>query len=119
MADAAILNVVLFLPLAGIALLVAVPAPRGVPGTLHYRRFPLDEPFREIAMGREGDALVGLLPTQPPAGKLEYFATLGTGLGTVRIPDGEPIVMRFKGDVPAGVTLETTGPSESTVNEPL
>jgi hypothetical protein len=89
----------------GEPLMVVVPAPNGVPGTLHYRRFPLDEPFREIAMGREGDALVGLLPTQPPAGKLEYFVTLGTGGGTVRIPDGEPIVMRFKGDVPAGVLI--------------
>ena len=91
--------------ITGEPLMVALPAPHGVPGTLHYRRFPLDEPFREIAMGREGDALVGLLPTQPPAGKLEYFVTLDTSGGAARIPDGEPIVMRFKGDVPAGVLI--------------
>jgi hypothetical protein len=85
----------------GEPLMVAVMAPQGVLGALHYRRFPLDEPFREIAMGREGDSLVGLLPTQPPAGKLEYFVTLATDGHTIRLPDGEPIVMRFKGDVPA------------------
>ena len=89
----------------GEPLMVAVKAPPGVQGTLHYRRFPLDEPFREIAMGREGDALVGLLPTQLPAGKLEYFVSLDTGGGTARIPDGEPVVMRFKGDVPALVLI--------------
>ncbi len=89
----------------GEPLMVAVPAPRGVPGTLRYRRFPLDEPFREIPMNRDGETLVGLLPTQPPAGKLEYYVTLGAGGGSVRVPGGEPVVMRFKGDVPAGVLV--------------
>ncbi len=90
---------------AGEPLMVAVKAPEGVSGTLGYRRFPIDEPFREIAMGREGEVLVGLLPTQPPAGKLEYYVMLGAPGGAVRIPDGDPIVMRFKGDVPAGILV--------------
>ena len=53
--------------------MVAVPAPDGVTGAVHYRRYPTGEPFREVAMSREGATLVGLLPTQPPAGKLEYY----------------------------------------------
>ena len=45
--------------------------------------------------------LVALLPSQPPAGKLEYSVVLSSPAGPVRVPEGEPLVMRFKGDVPA------------------
>jgi hypothetical protein len=90
---------------SGEPFMVVMPAPDGVTGSVHYRRYPLDEPFREIAMNRDGGTLVGLLPTQPPAGKLEYYVTLGAGGSSVRVPDGPPVVMRFKGDVPAGVLI--------------
>jgi hypothetical protein len=90
---------------SGEPLLVAVPAPDGVVGTVHYRHFPLDEPFQEIAMTRAGDALAGLLPSQAPAGKLEYFVILRAGSGPIRVPDGEPVVMRFKGEVPLGALV--------------
>lgn len=90
---------------SGEPFLVALPAPPGVTGAVHYRRFPTGEAFREVAMSREGRTLVALLPTQPPAGKLEYYVVLATPAGPVRVPDGEPIVMRFKGDVPALVLI--------------
>jgi hypothetical protein len=90
---------------SGEPFLVAVPAPPGVEGAVHYRRYPTAEPFREAPMSREGGTLVALLPTQPPAGKLEYYVRLATPAGPVRMPEGEPIVMRFKGDVPALVLI--------------
>lgn len=90
---------------SGEPFMVALPAPQGVTGAVSYRRYPTSEPFREVAMSREGGTLVALLPTQPPAGKLEYFVTLATPAGAVRVPEGEPIVMRFKGDVPALVLI--------------
>jgi len=90
---------------SGEPFMVAVSAPAGVTGVVRYRRYPTAEPFREVAMRREGEALVGLLPTQPPAGKLEYAVTLTTPAGPVRIPEGEPVVMRFKGEVPALVLI--------------
>jgi hypothetical protein len=87
---------------SGEPFLVDVPAPLGVSGRVRYRRFPTSEPFREIEMGREGATLAALLPTQPPAGKLEYQLTLrAAGIETSLPPEG-PVVMRFKGDVPAG-----------------
>lgn len=91
--------------LSGEPFMVTLAAPEGVTGAVHYRRYPLDEPFREVAMSREGGTLVALLPTQPPAGKLEYYVTLAAPTGPVRVPEGEPIVMRFKGDVPALVLI--------------
>jgi hypothetical protein len=90
---------------SGEPFLVAVPAPPGVTGAVRYRRYPTGEPFRELPLTREGESLAGLLPTEPPAGKLEYYLTLAAPAGAVRIPEGEPVVMRFKGDVPALVLI--------------
>jgi hypothetical protein len=90
---------------SGEPFMVTLPTPEGVTGVVHYRRYPTTEPFRDVPMSREGGSLVGLLPTQPPAGKLEYFVTLAAPGGPVRVPEGDPIVMRFKGDVPAGVLV--------------
>jgi hypothetical protein len=86
---------------SGQPFMVAIPAPAGVAGVVRWRRYPTNEPFRDRPMSREGEDLVALLPSQPPAGKLEYSAVLSTPAGPVRVPEGEPIVMRFKGDVPA------------------
>lgn len=86
---------------SGAPLLVSIPAPAGVTGVAHYRRYPLAEPYEAVPMTRDGESLDALLPSQPPAGKLEYYAVVGA----VRIPEGDPIVMRFKGDVPAGVLI--------------
>ena len=53
-------------------------------------------------MERRGDRLSGLLPNQPPAGKLEYSVELISGTGRLMIPEnGVSVVTRFKGDVPA------------------
>ena len=90
---------------SGEPFMVVMPAPDGVTGSVRYRRYPLAEPFREVALSRQGGTLVGLLPTQPPAGKLEYYVTLAPPGGVVRVPEGEPVVMRFKGDVPALVLI--------------
>lgn len=90
---------------SGQPFMVAVPAPPGVTGAVHYRRYPTGEPFQGVAMSREAGTLVALLPSQPPAGKLEYSVVLATPDGPVRVPEGEPIVMRFKGDVPALVLI--------------
>jgi hypothetical protein len=90
---------------SGEPFMVALPAPAGVTGAVRYRRYPTGEPFREVVMTREGGTLVALLPTQPPAGKLEYYVVIAAPSGPVRVPEGEPIVMRFKGDVPALVLV--------------
>lgn len=90
---------------SGEPLLVTVPAPAGVEGVVRYRRYPTSEPLAVLPLRRESGALVALLPTQPPAGKLEYLVDLSGKRGTVRLPPGPPVVMRFKGDVPAEVLV--------------
>ncbi len=86
---------------SGEPFLVTLRAPAGVTGVVRYRRYPGSEPFLGLPMQRDGEALVALLPSQPPAGKLEYAVTLRDSAGEVHIPTGEPVVMRFKGEVPA------------------
>lgn len=90
---------------SGDPFLVSVAAPEGVRGRVRYRRFPTSEPFDEVEMRREGASLVALLPTQPPAGKLEYALSLAAAGSETLVPPDGPVVMRFKGDVPAGVLV--------------
>jgi hypothetical protein len=58
-------------------------------------------------MTAEGDLLVGLLPAQPPAGKLEYYVQIQAADGSTRVPSDQAdnVIIRFKGPVPAGVLL--------------
>jgi hypothetical protein len=91
--------------LSGQPFMVAIPAPPGVSGVVQYRRYPTSEPFQDVPMSRQGEDLVALVPSQPPAAKLEYSVVLSTPSGPVRVPEGEPIVMRFKGDVPPLVLI--------------
>lgn len=90
---------------SGEPFLVSVSAPEGVSGVVRWRRFPTGEPFAAAPMRREGGALVALLPSQPPAGKLEYEVVLADGGREVRLPADEPVLMRFKGEVPAGALV--------------
>lgn len=85
---------------------VTVPAPEGVAGDLVYRRYPTDDDFTRVPLVRRGEELVGTLPAQPPAGKLEYHLELMTVVGPIVAPDtGENAVIRFKGEVPAWVLI--------------
>jgi hypothetical protein len=90
---------------------LAVSDPPALTGTLRYRRYRTDDPFTEVEMSKEtvddDSALVGLLPAQPSAGKLEYSIELARGAAGVRIPESadEMIVIRFKDHVPIAVLL--------------
>jgi hypothetical protein len=92
--------------ISGEPLRVEIGAPQQVlMGTLRWRRFPTGEPFDGISMLREDDHLVALLPTQPPAGKVEYYLVLAGRSGLVRVPEEQPVVLRFKGRVPLFVLV--------------
>jgi hypothetical protein len=84
--------------------------PRGtgeIDGRLFFKRYPTSDSFVEVPMAVEDDKLVGLLPAQPPAGKLEYYVQIDGPDGSKRIPAdaAENVIIRFKGAVPAGVLV--------------
>ncbi len=76
-----------------------------IAGTLHYKRYQVDEPFYHQDMLQEGDSLYEFLPHQPPAGKLEYYVTLNLPDSTVYLPGQETVVIRYTGAVPLGILI--------------
>jgi hypothetical protein len=77
----------------------------GVSGKVVWRRYPTDDPWQEIALAPVEGMLEATLPRQGMAGKLEYWVELSHGDQTLRRPESEAAVARFKGDVPLGVLL--------------
>jgi hypothetical protein len=86
---------------------VAIDSVAGVEaGFLEWRRYPVNEPWRSMAMTRGGDGrFTASIPHQPPAGKVEYRLVLETVDGMTTIPADEPVVARFRAAVPAWVLI--------------
>jgi hypothetical protein len=74
-------------------------------GVLYYKKYPVHEPWTEILMIRDKASLVAYLPHQPPAGKLEYRLVLTQHREEIRVPERNPVIIRFRGDVPAPVII--------------
>ncbi|HSM12615.1 MAG TPA: hypothetical protein VLA66_00975 [Thermoanaerobaculia bacterium] len=83
---------------------VRVAAGSEVSGEILWRRYPTREAWASVPMRREGAELVGELPSQPAAGKLEYRVVLSAAGDRAEIPP-EPAVTRFRGAVPAPILL--------------
>ncbi|MGK9369262.1 hypothetical protein ACSSWA_10185 [Melioribacter sp. Ez-97] len=76
----------------------------GITGTLFWRRYKFDKDYNKVEMA--GDSiLTAFLPKQPPAGKLEYYIALHNKNESIYLPPDKTVVIRFKGDVPAGVLI--------------
>jgi len=76
-----------------------------ITGKLEYRKYPTRDNWKTVEMNRNRDQLVGVLPHLPPAGKYEYKITLEKDGKTYPLNEGRPVVIRFKGAVPAGVLI--------------
>lgn len=73
-------------------------------GLIIYKRHKTADPLDTIRMKRQGRELVGYLPNQPPAGKLEYTVVLLKDDKAYRLNE-VPVIIRFKGSVPAYVLI--------------
>lgn len=87
---------------ARIEIPIAEPSFKGV---LYYKRYPMQEPWTEKRMTRDKASLVAYLPHQPPAGKLEYRLVFIENGKEIRVPEKNPVIIRFRGDVPAPVII--------------
>jgi len=76
-----------------------------ITGEIHYRKYPTDNKWKIIPMERQNDVLSGSLPNLPPAGKYEYKIILKKGGHSFPLNNGESVIIRFKGDVPAGILV--------------
>lgn len=89
---------------AEISLEIADPAVNGI---IEYRRFKSHDTLSQANMTRQGDKLVFYMPKQPAAGKMEYKIRLSSGNDEVVLDakENKPVVMRFKGPVPAYILI--------------
>jgi hypothetical protein len=76
-----------------------------ISGELLYRRYPTHEEWQKATLVRAKDKLAAYLPYQPPAGKLEYYLLFRQEGKVIRMPAGEQVIIRFRGDVPAGIII--------------
>jgi hypothetical protein len=75
-----------------------------IKGSVAYRRYPTKDEWRVLEMKNEKGILKTYIPTQPPAGKIEYQVQLKEGNMEVTIPP-KPVIMRFRGKVPYFVLI--------------
>ncbi len=76
-----------------------------ITGYIKYRRYKSHDPWTVTPMRREGDRLVAALPKQPPAGKVMYYVYLKRDVQEVSLTGQEPVILRYKGSVPAAVLI--------------
>lgn len=80
-----------------------------VKAKIYYKRYKSDEDYQTADFiyradpGKEG--LYAQIPPQPPAGKLQYYIELTDSNGTLTYYKNDPIVIRYKGGVPAAVLI--------------
>lgn len=91
--------------------------PEGSSMVLHWREHPSNDAYTEtigthgaVRNPHSGDSLRGLvamLPAQPAAGKLDYYVEVVEADSTAvhRVPEEQPVVIRFKGDVAASLLI--------------
>ena len=72
---------------------------------LVYRHYPTRAEWTKSPMVRKGNQLVGNLPHQPPAGKVEYYLILQKNGRQHKLPEAVSVVTRFKGAVPAFILV--------------
>ncbi len=75
--------------------------PRETEAQLHYRRYPAGGEYSTVDFVWSDGEWQAALPVQPVAGKLQYYLTVG---GKDYLAD-EPVVIRFRNDVPAGILI--------------
>jgi hypothetical protein len=76
-----------------------------VTGMLSWRRYKSDDPWTQVSMNFVDGTLKARLPHQPVAGKLMYRVELQQGEQRASLPGPDPVVIRFRGEVPLFVLI--------------
>jgi hypothetical protein len=59
----------------------------------------------DVEMGQDESGFFATIPSQPPAGKVEYQVKVTADSSSILLPSDEPIITRFKGKVPAAFLI--------------
>ena len=74
-------------------------------GAVEWKKYKTNEPWTQVPMRYSDNFLSAELSYQPPALKLLYRIVLHQGDDAIVVPRDEPVVIRFKGDVPLAVLI--------------
>ena len=74
-------------------------------GFIIWKRYKTNDEWNKVQMNYIDGKLSGELPKQPMAGKLQYSVMLKSNESTVRLPENDQVVVRFKGDVPTSILI--------------
>jgi hypothetical protein len=77
----------------------------GISGEVRWRRLHSHDDWTTQPLTRDGANLEARIPSQPPAGKVQYQITLIAANGVRAELTPEPVTMRFKGHVSAVVLI--------------
>jgi hypothetical protein len=84
-------------------------ADTSVRARLYFRRYPTKEEYQvsefKSKETKRGIVMAAAIPQQPEAGKLQYFFEITDSKGTTTYLKETPIVVRFKGGVPAFIMI--------------
>lgn len=78
---------------------------KSVTGEVVFKRFKSHDDWAVNTMRRDGDQLLGTIPTLDPAGKVMYHIDLINKNGQKVRLNEEPAILRYKGKVPMWVLL--------------
>lgn len=76
-----------------------------ITGAVNWKRHKTNDDWTRVPMLYANGSLTAELPVQPTAGKLDYNVTLQDGVESVMIPATQPVVIRYRGEVPMSVLL--------------
>ncbi|UCE06608.1 MAG: hypothetical protein JSW07_00780 [bacterium] len=76
-----------------------------ISGYIKFVRYKSHDKWTELSFQRAGDKLIAYLPHQPPAGKILYFVFLTKNNHKLSLTGDEPIIIRYKGEVPAAILV--------------
>jgi hypothetical protein len=74
-------------------------------GHILYKRHKTDDPWTKVSLLREENNLIGSLPKQPAAGKLQYKVILASQDSEVSLSGEKPVIIRFKDPVPDAILV--------------
>ncbi len=77
----------------------------GISVNVFWKRFKTKDKFTEVEMTFDGTGYHATLPSQPPAGKLEYYVIVQNTDEKLILPEEEHVIIRYKGVVPASVLI--------------
>lgn len=76
-----------------------------VTALINYKLYPVEDDWKQAGFVRDSNNLIGYLPKQPAAGKLEYYITLMYKDKPEEVTHTEHVIIRFKNPVPLWALL--------------